>query len=157
MAGVQVTIEPEGLEEIQAALNLLAERGRRLTPCLKDVGEHLLRSIDRRFDEQISPEWQPWADISDVTKERKQGRFGEGKILTDTGRLRRSISYDASHNGLVVGTNTIYAAIHQLGGETGIGKTMPARPFLGLSDQDKQDILEIVAEHLIGPVYARHS
>ncbi|MBF0212290.1 MAG: phage virion morphogenesis protein [Magnetococcales bacterium] len=148
MAGVQVRIDADTMDELRGAFTRLAEHCRNLTPCLKDIGEDLLRSTDKRFDEHLSPEGSPWEDISPQTKEKKQGRFGEGKILTDSGRLRRSITYSTEHNGLLVGTNVIYAAIHQLGGETGRGHTMPARPFLGISDRDKESALEIVAEYL---------
>ena len=77
---------------------------------------------------------------------------------------------------LLVGTNTAYAAVHQFGGRTPPrkigpkrkkalwwpgaphpvasvdhpGSTIPARPYLGLSDGDRAAITRIVARHLPG-------
>ena len=86
-------------------------------------------------------------------------RFTRGKkILTDSGRLQRSITYRTRGRRLVIGTSLIYAAIHQTGGvirakgkalriPIGGGRaifrksvTIPARPFLVIKPQDPADI-----------------
>ncbi|MBF0192275.1 MAG: phage virion morphogenesis protein [Magnetococcales bacterium] len=150
MAGVLFQIDSDSAEELQEALSKLADRCRNLTPCLKDIGENLVRSTDQRFDAFVAPDGTRWEDNAPLTEEKKKGRFGEGKILTDSGRLRRSITYSTAYGGLLVGTDVIYAATHQFGGETPQGKKIPARPFLGLSDRDKDSALEIIAEYLSG-------
>jgi len=50
----------------------------------------------------------------------------------------------------MVGTNVVYAAIHQFGGKAGRGRkvTIPARPFLKLTDEDLEKILQTVEEYL---------
>src|SRR5574343_577946 len=40
-----------------------------------------------------------------------------GKPLIDTGRLRKSITYEAGPRGVVIGTNVKYARTHQFGAE----------------------------------------
>lgn len=83
------------------------------------------------------------------------------KILQEQGirgGLRGSINYRADDGSVVVGANKIYAAAHQFGlgerssvsitkkGSTpgrGFGK-LPARPFVGVSDQDEHIIADIV-------------
>ncbi|MES8537205.1 phage virion morphogenesis protein, partial [Cutibacterium acnes] len=49
-----------------------------------------------------------------------------------------------------VGTNRVYARIHQLGGKAGRNRkvTIPARPFLGINADDRQMIGEILNDHL---------
>ena len=59
--------------------------------------------------------------------------------------LRNSITVQATENQVEVGTNVLYAAIHQLGGKAGRGKKaiIPSRPFL--PDQDSLDWPEVKA------------
>lgn len=91
-------------------------------------------------------------------------RFASGKrILTDTGRLRRSIVGRVEGDRLVIGTNLIYARIHQEGGvitpkrarflvfRDASGKPIfarrvriPARPFLVIKPEDPGRIVEAV-------------
>lgn len=88
-----------------------------------------------------------------------------GTPLNDTGNLKKSIqqTYDAST--AKVGTNEPYAAIHQFGGVITPKKgkylifkigdrwvmtdkvTIPARPFLTLTEQDEADILQDVQDY----------
>jgi phage virion morphogenesis protein len=51
-----------------------------------------------------------------------------------------------------VGTDIVYAAIHQFGGETGRGnKTIiPARPFLGVREEDWAEIESMLVNELFG-------
>lgn len=49
-----------------------------------------------------------------------------------------------------VGTNVVYAAIHQLGGKAGRKDkrvTIPARPILGVSREDRTELLAIFGDH----------
>ncbi len=94
-------------------------------------------------------------------------RFARGKkILTDKGRLQNSITYRSSGKRLVIGTNLIYARIHQLGGvivpkggkkvlriPIGGGKgifrtrvTIPARPYLLIKPDDPRRIGEAIGD-----------
>lgn len=148
---VTIEIDAASMAEMSEALDRLANHCRNIAPALKEIGEMLKRSTDERFDRQVAPDGTPWADIDGETMIAKRGTPGEGKILTHTTRLRRSINYQVVGDGLLVGTNVLYAAIHQLGGETGSrGRRfeMIARPFLGLSADDKERAIEIVADYL---------
>lgn len=57
-----------------------------------------------------------------------------------------SITADYNNDSAIVGTNEPYAAIHQFGGMAGRGRKVKieARPFLQLTSQDRQDILDDV-------------
>ena len=99
------------------------------------------------------------APLAASTLARKRNR----KILTETTRLRGSMAYRASSDQLEVGTNVVYGAIHQLGGgahgrkgawdflaEIGSKyvQDIPARPYLGLNDDDEHEILALLRDHL---------
>ncbi|GAB0057424.1 hypothetical protein SIID45300_01752 [Candidatus Magnetaquicoccaceae bacterium FCR-1] len=158
MGGVKLTVERQSFPALMTALNRLEARTKDLTPAFKSMGQHLLRTIDQRFDEQKSPHGQPWQDISEFTKEKKRGTFGQDKILTDTGRMRRSITYIASSERLEIGTNVVYAKKHQFGGKTDIRGhffILAARPFLGLSTEEREAITRIVLEYLAKAVSGR--
>ena len=92
-----------------------------------------------------------------------------GETLTDSGRLRRSIDYAATSNKVMVGSNLPYARIHQLGGvivpkkakklvfkghdgtTRAVDKvTIPARPYLGVSESDLDDVRAAMADFLAG-------
>ena len=93
---------------------------------MKDVAEGLRSTTMDRFRSRKSPEGKPWP----VSLREQEG---QGITLTQTTRLKQSIRAIADSTGAAVGTNTIYAAkrvtIH-----------IPARPFLGISDEDLQEI-----------------
>lgn len=79
------------------------------------------------------------------------GRFLEQKkILQDKGvrgGLRGDVSYLAEDGRVEVGFSRVYGRIHQLGGEAGRKSapvTIPARPILGLSDDDEVVIADII-------------
>ncbi len=73
-----------------------------------------------------------------------------------SGRLRSSISFSpATQNGneysTKIGTNVIYAPIHEFGGRIGKRGKMPARPFLRPSLQDegnRKQILNILTKNI---------
>ena len=73
-------------------------------------------------------------------------KYRQGTPLVDTENLMNSITSYYDNNVAEVGTNEPYAAIHQFGGKAGRGRKVdiPARPFLVLTPQDEDDILEDV-------------
>ena len=128
------------------------------------LGEHVVTITMRHFKEQRDPKGRPWKPLSKVTiKQRQKLRSGHRRhnplihILIDTGRLRRSITYRAGHSKAIIGpigTNVVYARIHQVGGYAGRQHKVkiPARPYLGLSNKDlddlAQDVKRIVKEYI---------
>ena len=55
----------------------------------------------------------------------------------------KQITIQYNNESAIIGSNKVYAAIHQLGGQTGKNKkvTIPARPYLKLTDDDFEEIL----------------
>lgn len=153
------------MRELQAKLRRMAAV--KVQPVAKQVGEALVSSTIRRFGEQRDPDGKPWQPLAAATvaprkkdygkrgriKKRAEARLQGRKILIQTARLRNSISSKVSGTAVAVGTNVVYARIHQFGGKAGRGKkvTIPARPFLGISGADQAEIRRIV-EAAVGEV-----
>jgi phage virion morphogenesis protein len=56
---------------------------------------------------------------------------------------------------VAIGSNAVYAAIHQFGGPIRQPKrkriiSIPARPFLGLDQDDEREIIKIAEDWLVG-------
>lgn len=66
--------------------------------------------------------------------------MGENDLLT-------SVQNYTTGTEARVGTPLVYGAIHQLGGSTGRG-TIPARAYLGLSEADRDEVVELVVDTL---------
>ena len=112
---------------------------------MESVGEALVSDTKKRFDAKKDPEGTPW-------KPSRRALEKGDKTLTNSGRLRRSIDYAATSDKVMVGSNLAYARIHQLGGKTGKGHKvdMPARPYLGVSKEDMEEVRETMADFLAG-------
>lgn len=139
-AALKVSVEVEA-GRIQDAFNRLLATDRGLVrAALKNIGEYLVEATQGNFDAERAPSGAPWAPLKPKTLRRKRTQ----KILTESRRLRDSIVWQLEGAGeLAVGTNVIYAATHQFGrGE------IPARPFLGLSAADRDEIVEILRAHV---------
>lgn len=72
------------------------------------VAEAALEQIAVSFAGEKDPWDRPWP-------KSLRAELEGGQTLSDTGRLRRSFTYQASPRGFVVGTNVRYAATHQYG------------------------------------------
>lgn len=72
------------------------------------------------------------------------------QILQVSGQLASSINTYYDNDSAVIGSNLEYAAIHQLGGQTGQNKSVeiPARPYLQLTSEDSEEILLSVEKYL---------
>jgi phage virion morphogenesis protein len=148
MANITVRIDDAA---IQRAMAQALSRANDLTPAMQDIGEHMLLATRDRFDTETAPDGSKWAALSPRYAARKARMRGALKgILTRRGTLRDTIRYKASATEVIIGSDRPYAAIHQLGGQAGRGKraTIPARPFLGISPQDQEEILRILGDYI---------
>lgn len=150
MAGTFQIIGKVDDREVSAALDRMLQQATRMAPAFKNIGEELLQSTQQRFRDQVDPDGRPWQRLAASSVAAKAKRGHSDKILRQRGYLADTIRYQADEGGVRVGTNRIYGAIHQLGGKAGRGRkvTIPARPFLGISREDRDRIMEIVADHL---------
>lgn len=132
------------------------------------LAEMTRTSTVERFTTERDPERKKW-------KTSIRAAQSGGKTLTKSAIMKNSIKGKSDASGFVVGTNTIYASTHQLGekgrritinaktskglifkiGDRWIRKQqvkvkikIPARPFLGLSEDDLKEIKETIEDAL---------
>ena len=127
----------------------LASRGENLRPLMKNIAGIMATATEDNFKDEGRPE--KWVDLSETTKKQRQkiGKY-PGQILQVSGQLASSVSTAYDNNSAVIGSNLAYAAIHQLGGQAGKNKktTIPARPYLKLTDNDFEEIIAEVEDFL---------
>jgi len=152
-----VSLKWNGLDRaIHKACRNMAER----QELMSSIGEALVSGAVLRFSMEEDPEGRKW-------QPSRRAQTTGGQTLNDTGRLRDSIDYATTPETVLVGTNAKYARIHQLGGKIrpkskkrlkfkGIGGedvfakeiTIPARPFIGISADDLEEVKETIAEYM---------
>lgn len=136
--------------EILAALTRIQERTDNLRPVLLEIGEVLTASTKHRFATITAPDGEMWQANSDVTLLNK----ANGRPLTgETGLLMSTIDYQASDHAVEIGSPRDYAAMQQFGGTKAefphLWGDIPAREFLGLSEADKVEILDLAEDYLL--------
>lgn len=152
-----------GIEQVEKTLAEVARRAGNLAPLMKGVAGWLESSTRLRFQTNLGPSGAPW-------KPSMRARLTGGRTLVEHGILRDSITSDSGDDFAAVGTNDPRGPIHQFGGvikpvtakalrfalpgggfRTVRSVTMPARPFLGLSAVDIEEIEGMAAGYLAGP------
>lgn len=172
---------------IEALQRAAVDMGTRRHQLMRDVSGIMKRAVEDNFAEEGRPKWKDLQSSTKLglqvsSKNWKALRNGRsvyikpwsGRILQRSGQLATSIAAYSDANTAVVGTNKVYAAIHQFGGRTkphvikarqsralsfgGIvvrqvnhpGSLIPARPFLKLTPRDLRDIVEKARSFQIG-------
>ena len=155
MANPELRIDDQNLLDGFAALLDAVEDTR---PAMREIAAILADRAEESFDKEQSPSGVPWAFHSEVTQRLRAaiGR-GSGKKLKVTGQLAASVQSESGQDFARVGTNKVYAAMHQFGGVTSPksmipGKGIPARPFLGVNKDDTKEIIDMINDHIL-----RHS
>ena len=136
-------------KEVLTRLQELASRGENLRPLMKNIAGIMATATEDNFKDEGRPD--KWIDLSETTKKQRQkiGKY-PGQILQVSGQLASSVSTAYDDNSAVIGSNLAYAAIHQLGGQAGKNKktTIPARPYLKLTDYENIEIVEAIEDFL---------
>lgn len=165
-------IETTGARAIEARLAGLQRAFGDLEELMSGIGGYLEGATIDRFDREEAPDGSAWT-------KSERARRDSGKTLQDSGQLRSSIVSEADSKSVRVGTNKVYAGIHQFGFDGNVtvrghartidqafGKQlkapvtfnvdaferllkMPARPFLGLSGEDEAEILAFAEDHAV--------
>lgn len=153
------------LDQLVPYLNGEAERLLHLdfSKPLKQCAFLLSAALKEGFVQSRAPDGSSWAPLK---RPRRKGTKNKGKgsrrrssttnqPLWDTGRLVASMGAGSDHREqvtrdvLVFGTNVSYGVFHQFG-----TRTIPARPFLGFSD-DTIARIEDVLVTFIAEQFAR--
>ncbi|MEM9149519.1 MAG: phage virion morphogenesis protein [Cyanobacteria bacterium P01_F01_bin.3] len=143
MTAPLVTIQYDDLDT-QRYLAQTIRRFRDLSAPMREIGEVMVLSTDERFEREIDPKGRKWKDISPKTRARKRAMGRIDKILQDTGTGRASINYQASKFKVAVGTPLDYMADHQL------GRGQEVREPLGVSEEDRGEIVFILGSYAVG-------
>lgn len=169
--------------EIAQALQRLADALSDMTPLMQDLGEFAVYTTKERFLRGEAPDGTPWAPKSQSTLDSyaRRGDAGDARpLFGPSGRLSSEIHYVAASASVEWGSSLIYAAVQQFGAEQGafgarMGRTqpsekrpagqdyffpipwgdIPARPFLGISEDDRSGFLDIIEEWLEGAARGR--
>lgn len=158
--GVKLTLDTPGLKDVERRLAGVWRQIKHPIQLMKVVGAVLESSTRTRFRTGLDPEGRPW-------KPSIRAKLKGGHTLFEHGRLRDSITHDAGADRAEVGSNLIYAAIHQVGGVIrakgggylkfripGVGwrqvrqVTIPARPYLGVSERDRVELASQVERYV---------
>jgi phage virion morphogenesis protein len=161
MSGVSISVTIDDAA-VRRAFGRIERAMDDTTPVMRLIGNALVSSTHMRFVSQTSPDGAAWQALNPEYAAGKRN----ARILTESGRLRDSINADPGRDQVTVGTNVIYAAIHQFGGTirpksashlffriggrliVANSVTLPPRPFLGISADDETEIAEIVFRFL---------
>lgn len=158
MAGTSITVDDA---DTLSALQRLYEAAGNLLPVFKNIGEYETQVTKNRFITETDPDGVPWQDLNELYATTKKG---PGKLRGETRRLSQII-YQAANDNVEIGSDVIYARIHNeggvirpknasalvfsMGGQIFKVKsvTMPRRRFLGFSDADQVEIQAIIQDH----------
>jgi len=153
---VSVTLDDK---EVSSALQALLDAVGNIDPVLNEIGEVLIDSTKDRFNTETAPDGEKWDANSTVTLLNYAGRFKTKQVARiknkkagtgETKQLRTQIFYNVSNGELEIGSPMIYAGTFHFGAKKGqYGKRtpwgdIPSREFLGLSEDDRESILDIV-------------
>jgi phage virion morphogenesis protein len=135
-------------EKVEEALLEVAKKATELRPLMRNIAGIMADSTEENFKEQGRPKWQ---DLAEATKtaRRKTGHY-PGQILQVSGQLAISVTTQYDDTSATIGSNKVYSAIQQLGGQAGRKKkvTIPTRPYINLSDSDQKEIIKAIVEYL---------
>jgi len=143
----------------RSAIERLLRLVGRMRPVMEAIGAYMESQTRLRFERGEAPGGEPW-------KPSIRAQLEGGQTLLKSGRLRSSITYVAGEDQVEIGTNVVYAAMHQLGGtvtaksapflmfkvggrfvrKTSV--TIPARPFLGVDDDNRAEIHGVLGGYL---------
>lgn len=134
-------------KEIESKLLDLAQKSENLRPLMKNIAGIFAYSTEENFKEEGRPKWESLKEPT--IKQRKKKKQWPGKILQVTGQLASSVNTYYDDDSAIIGSNLTYAAIHQLGGQSGRNKSVEiiARPYLNLTNEDLKEILTLSEQY----------
>lgn len=157
------SIQFHGQEKITEWLNKVLKQAGDHSKLMSNIGSILEFNTKQRINTGIGTDDKPW-------QKSWRAKMQGGTTLRDTSRLYNSITYTVLGGGkrVIVGTNVMYAPVMHFGAtikaktgkylkfKTTIGGwaqiqsvIIPARPFLGMSVDDSQEVLFEIEEYLL--------
>lgn len=140
-------------EAIQQAFKQLIEVGNDLAPAMREIAGVLADATEDAFANEADPvTGNPWPALSDNYLAQNPDRASGQMLQMTAAGLASSIQSENTNDSASVGTNKLYAALHQFGGLPDMAPgpaAVPARPYLGMSTEDETEMLAIIGRHLI--------
>ena len=137
------------------------------SPLMRIIAGDMMDEVEENFAQEGRPKWLGFK----YTPSEKRGG-ASAKLLQHSGQLAGSITERSDSNTAAVGTNKVYARIHQEGGKTKPheikprnknalafngrvvkkvnhpGSDIPARPFLMISPLGEEKIISHTSQYL---------
>lgn len=154
--------------EVRRLLADAERRAKDMAPAWHTAGEILMDRVERNFSGEVAgtgERWEPLAYstlVGRVTEHGKlwtkrgkltahAGRVLSGhRILVQSGALKGSITFRAYKDRVEIGSNKVYAAIHQFGGMAGRGRKtkIPARTYVTVDEPDIRAIEKALSDYV---------
>jgi phage virion morphogenesis protein len=150
MVKLEITLDEitPGLQKASAGLS-------DMSPVMGEIAQYMFVRTKENFAKQRGPDNSVWAPKSPVTiaNYARQG-LGPGRILFKEGPLSDSIAVAWGPLSAEVSVNQPYAAMMHFGGTKGqfpsLWGDIPARPFLGFGEEEKETIGDILSDYVAG-------
>lgn len=152
-----ITLELK-MEDLDAALARLSGGLSDASEVTNEIGGFLAESAQQRIEKsQGAPDGTPWAPKSPFSRSKDR------RPLYDTGEMSRNINHQYGPDFVEVIATGVQVRTMQYGAAKGaFGQTesgtplpfgdIPARPFMGFSDSDRNGIAEALEEWVAGLV-----
>jgi phage virion morphogenesis protein len=146
VSGVGLQFSLDHFAEVQRRVSAVIDMDKR--QLMDRLGAEAVTQIQRRIaDEKTSPDgvaWPAWSDAYAAT------RHAGHSLLQSENHLLQSMTHVVEMTGkdVDVGTNLIYAAIQNFGGAE-VGKPgLPAREYMGFSQENRMDLAAVASDWL---------
>ena len=152
MTGVKIHLD-FNINKLQQELKNFVIEASDLKTAHQSIGEYLHISHRERWDSERSPSGEKWTPLKEATKQAKTKNHNN--ILRHNDFLRDSLAYAVDGSGVEFGSNRVQAALMQFGGTPDMPAgpaAVPSREFLGISNDDSDEIKHILQDFLNGAI-----
>lgn len=163
---MQIIVKVTGLDNAQARLTKLGASFHDFTATLTGLGEKMIMFFSQNvFLSQGGALGERWAPLADSTEAQKNKKWPGRGMLVRTGTMQDSFYSDVTPDTLFISNRASYFPFQQLGtgfsrggtmpfhigslarahsnfGGHGRGRSLPARPMLGIND----GVMELIKE-----------
>lgn len=134
MTSTALQIDLHGLDAIRRRVEVLGQMD--LSPAEAELAATVESQTRRRLgSEKRAPDGSAWPEW--------RGNYVGVKMLERSGALIDSIQVLDASDHYEVGSDLVYAAIHQFGGAE-VGIDLPAREYLGISEDNEAELAEVL-------------
>jgi len=155
--GVKQVFKLRGLRAAERKVGEIAQAD--IEDLMKAIGAEVENQTKRRIKAGgPDPKGSPWDDWTEryagsdhgVKSHQKHAsakrKSGGHSLLSLSGALFDSIQFEADDEKVIVGSNLIYAAVHQFGFKK---QSIPKRTYVGLSTKNRADIEILIKDFIM--------